>query len=93
MRNVVSVSNFNVLAGVCAAVMAMMAATPVTAAPTPAAVEFDASALVDIGAADDTAAGAIKAFVSSELGGWVVLGLGAGVIVILSRRRRRESTD
>jgi len=90
MRNVVSVLKFNVLAGVCAAVMA---ATPVTAAPTPAAVKFDASALVDIGAADDTAAGAIKAFVSSELGGWVVLGLGAGVIVILSRRRRRESTD
>jgi hypothetical protein len=49
--------------------------------------------LVVIGAAEDTAGAAIKAFVFSELGGWVVLSLGAGAIVILSRRRRKVSTD
>jgi hypothetical protein len=90
MRKVVSVSKFNVLAALCAV---GIAATPLAAAPILVAAKSDASALVVIGAAEDTAGAAIKAFVFSELGGWVVLSLGAGAIVILSRRRRKVSTD
>lgn len=90
MGKAASVSKFNVLAGACAVVFA---ATPVAAVPVLAAGKSDASTLADTGAADHTAGGAIKAFISSELGGWVVLSLGAGAIVILSRRRRKVSTD
>ena len=88
----ISVSFFNALRrGLSGAVAAMLLAAPIMAAPvTVVPTEAVATAAVTPGV---TTAQKIANFMSSEVGVWAGLSLGAGAIVLLSRRRRRTTSS